>query len=253
MKESEIVRQLKKVSREKVSCDERKKREIIAAVTEKEVLVRRTGGLGEFLLSQLGFINKTVIFWQSVWLLLFAYAMWDGELLHLSNELLCILSMAPPVLLLVTVEQISHVYNRSMLEIEYATKYSLRKVVMGRMFLLNGCNGIVLVIGIVYAGHRIGLSLLHALIYSLTPFMLMMFLLLMLMKRWKGRQLLYAGISVYVTLAAVILLGRMDKLNIYHPDYLKLWIAVLAGCALGAGYQIRKLWKILGHFELVLD
>lgn len=163
------------------------------------------------------------------------------------------LSMAPPILLLVTVEEISHVYNRSMLEIEYATKYSLRKVVMGRMLLLNGCNGIVLVIRIGYAGHRIDLSLLHALTYSMTPFVMMMFLLLMLMKKWKGRQLLYAGISAYVTLAAVILLGRMEMLNIYNPDYLKLWITVLAGCILGAGYQIGKLWKMLGHFELMWD
>lgn len=253
MKERKIVRVLKKTAREKVNCDEQKKREIIAAVAGKEVPVRRAGNLGEFLLSQLGFINKTVISWQSVWLLLFVYAMWNGELLHLSNELLYILSMAPPVLLLVTVEEISRVYNRSMLEIEYATKYSLRKVVMGRMLLLNGCNGILLVIGIVYAGRRIGLILLHALTYSLTPFMLMMLLLLIMMKKWKGRQLLYGGISIYAALAAVIFWGRTEPLNIYNPDYLKLWIAMLSGCTLGAGYQIRKLWKMLGHFELVAD
>lgn len=253
MKEREVIRRLRKAAKEEVSCDEQKKQMIISAVTEKGLSVRRTGSFGEFLVSQCSFINKTVVFWYMIWLFLFLYAVRKGEVFHFSNGILCILSMAPPTLLLLTVEEVSHIYNRSMLEIEYATKYSLKKVVMGRMLILSIINGIVLLIGLIYAGSKTGLDALDTLAYSLTPFVFMTFLLLIFMEKWKGGQLIYAGVSVYVILLLVVLVGRMEFLNIYSRNYLWIWLTLLAGSMLGAGYQVRKLCKVLEHFELLAD
>lgn len=253
MKERDVVKRLKKAAQEKVSCDEQEKNKMIAAVLEKQVLVRRTGGFGAFLASQFRFINKTVVLGQIMWLLLFSYAVWDGAAFWFSDEVLCILSMAPPILLLLTVDEVARVYNRSMLEIEYATKYSLKKVVMGRLLILSIVNGVLLAAGIMYAGKRIGLSLLYTLSYSLTPFVCMTFILLLVMKKYRGERLIYAGISVYAIFLCIVWLGRMGVLSIYNRSFLWIWITLLIGSAAGVGYQVRKLWKMLGNFELLID
>lgn len=253
MKDRDITKALRRVAKKKVICDEMQKERVIAAVTQTEIPIRKMGSFGEFLVSQFSFINKLAFLGQIMWLILFSYAMWDGKIFYLSNEMLCILSMAPPILLLLTTEEISHIYNQSMLEIEYATKYSLKKVVMGRLFLLSGVNGMILLVGILYAKSRLEIDLIAVLIYSLTPYVCMTFLLLLLMKKWKGRQLMYAGVSVYAVLLSVILIGRMETFDIYRHHFLWVWAAVLLGGVFGIMYQFRKLWSQLEHFELVAE
>ncbi len=253
MKERDVVRVLKRAAREKVPCDEMQKERVIAAVSQTEIPVRKTGSFGEFLVSQISFINKLAFPGQLLWLMLFSYAVWGGQIFYLPNEILCILSMAPPVLLLLTVDDISHIYNQSMLEIEYATKYSLKKVVMVRLLILGGVSGMILLIGILYAKNRLGIDLVSVLAYSLTPYVCMMFLLLLFMKKWKGRRLMYAGITVYAVLLSVILIGRMEAFGIYKRHFLWVWLAVLLGGVFGTVYQFRQLWFRLEHFELVAD
>ena len=253
MKERDVIRALRRVAREQQACDEMEKDRIIGAVTQYEIPVRKEGGFGEFLALQFSFINKLAFLGQILWLFLFAYAIWDGQIFHLSNETLCILSMAPPLLLLLTVEEISHVYNRSMLEIEYATKYSLRRVVTARLFLLGTVSGVILLAGIFFAKMRLGLDLISVLTYSLTPYVCMTFLLLLFMKKWKGQQLTYAGLMVYAVLLSVILIGRLEAFDIYRQNFLEIWIAVLFASSLGIVHQFRKLWFRLEHFELVVD
>lgn len=253
MKERDVVRILKRTAREKVPCDELQKERVIAAVSQTEIPVRKTGGFGEFLVSQISFINKLAFLGQLLWLMLFFYAVGYGQIFRLPNELLSILSMAPPVLLLLTVDDISHIYNRSMLEIEYATKYSLKKIVMGRLLILGGGSGVILLIGLLYAKNRLGIDLVSVLAYSLTPYVCMMFLLLLFMKKWKGRRLMAAGVSVYAVLLLVILNGRMEAYDIYKSRFLWVWLAVLLGGIFGTVYQFRQLWSRLEHFELVVD
>lgn len=249
--QKEIIKTLKKVAKEKDIPDDRKKDLIIAAVTQHEIPIRKWGNFREFLVLQLSFINRLVFFGQALWLLLFSYAVWDGQIFHLSNEMLCLLSVTPPILLLFTVDEISRIYNQSMLEIECSTKYSLRKLVMARLFLLSLINGSVLFAGILFAKIRLGLDAFSVLIYSLTPYVCMTFLLLLLMKKWKGQQLLYAGVSVYVALAGVIFIGRMEAFSIYRSDFRLIWGAVMLGCLIGIVYQFRQLWRRLEHFEAV--
>ena len=188
MKEREIIRALKKAGKDSAPCDERQKDRVIETVMKIEIPFRKTESFGEFFAAQFSFINKLAFLGQLLWLILFSYAIWDGQIFHLPNEMLCILSMAPPVLLLLTVEEISHIYNRSMLEIEYATKYSIRNVVMVRLLILSAVGGVMLFIGILYAKSSLGLDLVSVLLYSLTPYVCMIFFLLLLMKKWKGKQ-----------------------------------------------------------------
>lgn len=252
-REKEIVRMLKNVAKEKDACDENKKEKIIESVTQMEIPIRKRGSFGEFILLQFSFINRLVFLGQMLWLLLFSYAVWDRQIFHLSNEMLCLLSMAPPILLLFTVDEISHIYNQSMLEIECSTKYSLRKLVMVRLFLLSTINGIVLCIGILFAKEKLGLDVVSVLIYSLTPYVCMTFLLLLLMKKWKGQQLLYGAVSLYMLLGSVILIGRMEAFDIYRDEVRFLWGAVMVVGLIGIIYQFRNLWIRLEHFEFAVE
>lgn len=249
--EKSIVKNLRKIAKEKIYCDDGKKTAVIAMLMEKEAPIRKTAGFKEFLISQLGFMNKIVFFWQAVWALLFFYALWNGAIFNVTNESLCILSIAPPLLLLLSVDNVSHIYNRSMLEIEYAAKYSLKKAVMVRMFILTVINGVFLTAGMIFAKRQLGLKTLETLLYGLTPLILMTFLLLLVMKRWNGEQLKYAGASVYAICAVVVLVGGRESVNIYRESLVWAWLMLFATGIAATAYQFRALMKHLGSFELL--
>ncbi len=251
MKEIDVIRNLKAVAKEKMDINEEAKNTVIANVLCRDIPIRSRGSRKEFILSQIGFVNKIVWFWQGVWILLFLFAIWNGNVVHVTNESLCILSMAPPLLLLLTVEEVSRVYNRSMLEIEYATKYSLKKVVLVRMMILSTANGFLLLGGILFAGIRMELALLEALVYSLTPLLLMTFLLLKMMTRLQGEQLHYAGISLYLGFLLIVMLGRMERFNIYGQNLFGVWMLLFAGGLLATIYQGCKMGKHLECFEVL--
>lgn len=251
MKEADVIKSLKAVAKEKPDINEEVKNAMIAGLLNREIPLRSRGSSMDFLLSQIGFVNKIIWFWQGVWMLLFWYAVWNGDGFQLTHGHLCILSMAPPLLLLLTVEEVSKVYNRSMLEIEYATKYSLKKVVLMRMLVLSTVNGILLLVGIPLAGNRLELPLLEVLVYSLTPLLLMTFVLLKLMTRLQGEQLQYAGVSLYLVFLLIVLVGRMERFNIYSSRLFGIWGFLFVGGLLAVVYQGCKLGQHLENFESV--
>lgn len=252
MKEQDVIRGLKTVAKEMPVISEEKKNAVIAELVQKEMPIRKKSTFGEFVLAQIGFVNKMVWFWQGVWILLFAYAVWRGKLFHVSNESLCLLSMAPPLLLLLTVEEVAKIYNRSMLEIEAATKFSLKKVVLTRMLTVSVVNGVLLLGGMVYAGTRMELEWAKVLVYCLTPLVLMTALLLKMMTRWNGEQLRYGAVVLYLCLAFVILIGRMERVNFYRQELFGMWLLLLIGGGLAAVYQGHRLGKYLEHCEPIV-
>ncbi|MCM1044979.1 MAG: hypothetical protein NC417_05680 [Candidatus Gastranaerophilales bacterium] len=253
MREKDIIGELKNAAKVPIPCDEERKEAFLVRIRERSVPVRKRGSFGAFVWSQIYFMDRMVLFWQGLWLLLFFLLTGQGESSLLTDKILCILSMAPPLLLLLTVEEVSRVYNKSMLEIEYATKYSLKKAVMVRMLLLSLLNGVFLAVGILYAKGRIGLTLSEALAYGLTPLLLMTCLLLMFMQRWRGDKLKYAGISVYVLISVFVLVGQSGRWNIYSEDLLGIWLSVLAVSAVAVVYEWRRLMRRLEYLGWMME
>lgn len=253
MREKDVIRSLKAAAGEKVVIDEERKRQLIGNIVSRELPVRKKCSFPEFVISQIRFIDKKVWFWQGMWMLLFFYVVRQGNLFHITNETLCILSMAPPLLLLLTVEEVARVYNRSMLEIEYATKYSLKKVVLVRMMILGAVNAALIAVGILFARGQTGMRLIEVLVYSLTPLLLMTFLLLKIMTRCKGGQINYAGVALYFCFLLLILIGRMERFDIYMPDAFEIWLLCFV-CGMAATiYQFAGLIKRLDCFEVLLN
>ena len=100
----------------------------------------RQGSLGSFIWEQVGYLERYCLFWQALWLAVFLLVMkfgigqydWAGQ----AEGVLAALSLLTPILVLITARAAAKVYQKTMLEIEYTTKYSLQSVVMIRMLTL---------------------------------------------------------------------------------------------------------------------
>lgn len=253
MTEKEIIKKLKAVAKEDVKIEKNRRNANIELLVNKVISEKSRSGTMEFVISQIRFTHKLDLLWQGVWILLFLYSIWNGKVLHIENEALCILSMAPPLLLFLTIEDLTRIYNKSVLEIEYATKYSLRKVVLVRMLILSSMNGLLIFIGILFAKNKMNLPLLETLVYSLTPLLLMNCLLLKIMEKWKGEQLKYAGVALYFFILMVILIGSTKPIGIYLPNVFGIWLLLFAVGIVATVYQINRLMKHLKNFELLMD
>lgn len=249
----EIERQLQIIAKEKIRLEEEKKQENIQRIVEMELPVSKTGTIKDFICSQISFLNKTVLLWQAVWMIVFFYLLEKGELFHVEYEMLCLVSMAPPLLLLLTVEEVTRVYQRSMLEIEYATKYSLKKVVMIRLLILSVANGFVLLVGVFVAKNQLQLTLIDVILYGMTPLIWMACVILLLMKKWMGEQLTYAAVGCYGIFCFVLAVGRIKRFSIYAEGYREVWMLLLVCGVIGLVYQVRGLQKHLNRFELMME
>lgn len=249
----EIERQLYSVAKEKIRLEEEKKQKNIQRIVEMELPVSKNGTIKDFICSQISFLNKTVVFWQVAWMIAFFYLLEKGELFHVNHEMFWLVSMAPPLLLLLTVEEVTRVYQRSMLEIEYATKYSLKKVVMIRLLILSIANGLVILVGVLVAKNQLQLTLADILLYGITPLIWMACVILMLMKKWMGEQLKYAAVGCYGVFALVIAVSRIKRFYIYAEAYREVWMLLLVCGVIGLVYQVKGLQNHLNRFERMME
>lgn len=146
-------------------------------------------------------------------------------------------------------EEVSRVYQRSMLEIEYATKYSLQKVVLLRLTILGSADVIFLTAAFFIFGQYRELSLIRMIIYGFTPFLFMCLGCLKLMKNYSGDKLKSFSIVLAVIIGAVLQLGRFQPLNIYTYEKMHLWVFLMIGAAVILLTEIRRLNRWLQCFE----
>lgn len=230
-----------------------KKEENINRLLQIIPIKRTRGSYLNFVLEQIGYTEKYCLIWQVLWVV-FAYMMQmaipgiGGE--KYENMLMVLISILSPVLVLLTVEEITKVYQKSMLEIEYATKYSLRNVVMVRMFVLCIVHFVILaaVITALHASLDSGTGKL--LVYGFTPMIIMTAVLMKLMRHINGEQLRNVSVGVYVMIAAFIIIGSTERFGWYQPHYFKAWhIVCIAGIMLSV-YQFFNLSNSLKRFEI---
>ena len=252
MTEKEIIKRLKAVGKENIKLNNGKRNANIELLVKKDISVKKRSGIGEFIITQIRFTNKLDFMWQGVWIL-FLCLILNRQWINIENDILFILSMAPPLLLLLTIEDVSRVYNKSVLEIEYVTKYSLHKVVLVRMLFLSSINGLLIFLGIIFAKHQMSLPLLETLVYSLTPLLLMNCLLLKMMEMWKGEQLKFASVVLYVFFLLVLLIGRTKYNGIYRPDVFGIWLLLFVIGITATVYQMNRLMKYLKNFETMMS
>lgn len=216
---------------------------------------RTRGTLWDFVLEQVGYLGRYCLLWQLLWLALFCWLM-EQNILPLGkksgSEIFVLLSLLPPVLVLLTVGEITKVYQRSMLEIEQVTKYSLEKVVVIRMLILCIFHSLILFFAILYLRGRSGSHLEKLFIYGFTPMILMTGILLWLMKEFQGEQLKAWALSLYGVILAFALLENTRHFDLYNPSYFNLWCLLFWAGITFLICQFTALRKKLSNLEHLL-
>ena len=208
---------------------------------------RTRGTLWNYVWEQIGYLGKYCLIWQTVWIALFWYMMRYGASQFFGgnneNEILVAISTLSPILVLLTAEEVTKVYQRSMLEIEYATKYSLRSAVMIRMAALCVMHSFMLIICIICLHSRMESNMGRLLIYGFTPMILVTGILLKLMQHYQGDLLRSAAVGIYILGAVLAVIGNTGYFGWYQPDYFKVWCAA---CAVGIVFSIRQFVRLNG-------
>ena len=243
MKQKEIQKRLRQYAAKTADCLPDKRRERMEALLKREEPVRTRGNLWDFICEQVGYLLRHCLFWQIIWFVLFCC------LMKLGPDILVMISVLPPLLVLLTVEEITKVYQRSMMEIEYATRYSLQNVVVVRMLVLCAVHFLILFLGIagLHASLDSGMGCL--LIYGFTPMVLSASVLTGLMRYLQGQRLRIAGMAVYVMLVLAVIAGKSSKNGMYEPDYIGIWCVVCAVGILFGICQFIRLNRQLARFE----
>ncbi|MBD5452361.1 MAG: hypothetical protein HDR25_06950 [Lachnospiraceae bacterium] len=240
MKERAIEKRLREYAAvcEQILPEEKEER--IRALLEIASKSRTRGTLWDFILEQIGYLGRYCLIWQALWIVLFWYLMRHGES-WLSgvegNGAFVLLSLMPPILVLLTVEEITKVYQRSMLEIEYATKYSLQGVIMTRMSVLCVFHSMILLGCILALRAHLDSEIGKLLVYGFTPMFLITGVLLKLMQHCQGELLRNAVIGVYGLAVVLALVGNTRYFGLFQPNYFRIWCVV---CAVGIVFGIRQ-------------
>lgn len=253
MGQREIEKRLRQYA---ADCDRLvpREREVkIAELLQMEPMHRTRGSLWSFMLEQIGYLGRYCLIWQALWLALFCYLLQYG-IPQLGGgggekELLVMISLLPPLLVLLTVEEITKIYQRSMLEIEYATKYSLRSVVLVRMSALCVFHAVLLTGGILLLHARLDSGMEQLLVYGFTPMIVMTGTLLKLMQHCKGELLRSAAVGVYGLVLLLALVGGTERFGWYRPIYFRGWCIVCLAGLVFAGWQLARLSAKLADFE----
>lgn len=259
MTQKKLKKQLKQYAAECRMLIPKEKEEQIAsllqvnALLQEKVPQKTRGSAFSFVLEQIGYLGKYCLVWQIAWIVLFWYLVRHGVNYFFGEAggtgILVIISLLPPILVLLTVETVTKVYQRSMLEIEYATKYSLREVVIVRMLFLGIFHSVIFVAEVIALHKGLDSDAGKLLVYGFTPMIMITGILLKIMQYCQGEQLRGAGIGVYLGTVIFAVMGNTKYFEWYKPLYFKLWCTVCIIGVFWSGYQFVCLCRKLATFE----
>lgn len=168
-------------------------------------------------------------------------------------QMLSMLSAMTPLLIVFQIEEFSKVFYKSILEIELATKYSLKKLLLSRMCILGSAD--VLVLGILMLVLRVYFeeSLMLLLLYSLVPFNITVTGLFYLLRFLNGRKYGYCACAYTAFVSACFVMLEGYRPFIYSRNYQDIWII---GLFITTGMLIKFIWnfqKEIGNSERLLQ
>lgn len=202
-----------------------------APVRKKEFIrgLERPGiGLCGFLMIQAGYIRKWVWFVS-----VFAFFSSLIGAMVLSADMFWWISAWMPLLALTIVTESGRSENYEMAELEMATRFSLKSVLLARLGILGAENLLLLCLLLPVGLCNNLLDPIQAGLYLLTPFLLTAHLGLLIMRRFRGREAFYlcTGITIVISVMVIFLHDSVPRL--YEEDCM-IWWAV-AAAVLGIG------------------
>lgn len=190
--------------------------------------------LFDFLLIQIRYIRKRI--W-GVSILAFMISLF-GSLL-LSVDMLWAISAFMPLLALMTVTETSRSEHYKMAELEMATRFSLKSVLLARLGILGIGNLLILCLffPVSLCNSRIPPTQIG--FYIITPFLLTTFICLYIVLRHREKETIYfcTGISICISFLVFVLHSALPRL--YEESAFTIWIftAVLLCIAITKQYH----------------
>lgn len=171
-----------------------------------------------FLFSQIGYIRKWV--WvMSIIILLVSIL----GLIFLPGTVLWLISSLTPLLALTIISESGRSKLYRMAELEMATRFSLRSVILARLSILGLMNllllGALLPIG-VWSDTSAPFA---ATLYIITPFLLTTFIGLYITRKFRGEEAMYACIGISLGISISLLFSHNIIPFIYQSQCLAAW------------------------------
>lgn len=176
---------------------------------------------GDFLLVQFLYIRKRVWIFSA---LLFAAVLYAS--LVLSADTLWSISAFTPLLALLMVAETGRSERFEMAELEMATRFSLKSVLLARLGILGLGNVLLL-------GALVPIGLFHSKIppvqaglYIVTPFLLTTFLCLHIVRRYREREGIYLCTGVSACIGVLVYSSRLSFQALYEESFPGVWFSV---------------------------
>lgn len=246
-------RKLENVLEEKLLEYKKTTCEITAPNRDEEILKllvynekkHKKSSLLEFFLGQFSLLGRFSLLWELIWLVAFVGLMYYSKYFLGKENMMLLLSALSPLLLIVFATDLSKVLNKSILEIEMTTKYSIAQILLFRLLVHE-----VIQFGIIFVGSLMGYlffeqSIAKMLLYGYTPLIMASALFLMIVSRFSGKSLQYAGISISVVFIGIVwMFGSFDLFyTIFEERCMWIWEIIMCCSILLFAVDVIKMRK----------
>lgn len=200
-----------------------------------------------FVLSQVGYIRG----W--IWIVsVLVYAISVLAAAWMAADTVWVIAALMPLLALTVVSESGRSENYEMAELEMATRFSLRSVILARLGILGMENLVILGLLLPVGIWRQGLGVFQAGVYILLPYLMMTFAGLSVVRRVRGREAVYIciGIAACISFFVLVLHGSIPQL--YQADSLMWWIAAIFLLCIGTARQCVGIVKGIAEKEVII-
>ena len=142
---------------------------------------------------------------------------------YMDRDVLWALSAMVPFLAVLLVAEGLRSEICGMAELEIATRFSLKSLILARMAVMGAVHLLLLIMNTFIGYWQGGISLLHVGVYLLTPYLLVNVTGLFLARRIRGRECIY-GIMAMATVVAVFPFVARD---LYREEMFFWWLVAL--------------------------
>ena len=192
----------------------------------------------EFLLTQVGYIRKWV--W-GVSALIFTLSL-IGTAPFGTDSLWCV-SALTPMLALTLVSESGRSEFYEMAEMEQATRFSLRSVIMARLLILGIENLAVLLLLVPVSVWNQDMNPIRAGVYIITPYLLTAWTGLSIVRRYRGREAAWTCMGAAVCVAVSVLILHTSAPQIYGAEYLFWWVMSALALLVSTAKQGQAIFK----------
>lgn len=195
----------------------------------------------EFTLSQAGYIRKwawgisAAVFAVS----LFAVGMFPAHMLW-------ILSALTPLLALTVLAECGRSESHEMAELEMATRFSLRSVIIARLGILGGENLLLLFLMIPMSIHHNTVNPIASGLYILTPYLLTAFTGLHIVRRFRGREGIYLCMTVSLCISLSVSFFHGPLLPLLFGEQFPWWVLLILFLC---GGTVRQAYQFINRME----